>query len=48
MTIFVLLAQVRVLIFVCMPIAWPIGKFLDWILGSEHSALFRRAELKVR
>ena len=41
-------AQVRILIVVCSPIAWPISKFLDWILGNEHSALFRRAELKVR
>ena len=40
-------AQVRILIIICSPIAWPISKFLDWILGSEHSALFRRAELKV-
>ena len=43
-----LLSQVRILIIVCSPIAWPISKFLDWILGNEHSALFRRAELKVR
>ncbi len=41
------LLQVRVLMFICWPIAWPISKFLDWMLGSEHSALFRRAELKV-
>jgi hypothetical protein len=44
----VVLSQVRILIIVCSPIAWPISKFLDWILGNEHSALFRRAELKVR
>ncbi|KAG8638369.1 DUF21 domain-containing protein At2g14520 isoform X1 [Manihot esculenta] len=28
------------------PIAYPISKLLDWMLGKEHSALLRRAELK--
>lgn len=37
---------VRSLMYVCSPIAWPIGKLLDFLLGSEHSALFRRAQLK--
>ncbi|XP_065837744.1 uncharacterized protein [Oscarella lobularis] len=27
-------------------ISWPIAKFLDIILGKEHSTFFRRAELK--
>ena len=28
------------------PISFPIAKLLDVLLGSDHSALFRRAELK--
>ncbi|WCJ32088.1 hypothetical protein M5689_013531 [Euphorbia peplus] len=37
---------VRVLIWICFPIAYPISKLLDLVLGEEHDALFRRAELK--
>ncbi|KAJ4747355.1 CBS domain protein (DUF21) [Rhynchospora pubera] len=37
---------VRVLIIICFPIAYPISKLLDFLLGHGHVALFRRAELK--
>ncbi|GLC43679.1 hypothetical protein PLESTM_001503800 [Pleodorina starrii] len=37
---------VRILMTLCSPIAWPIGKLLDFMLGPDHSALFRRAQLK--
>lgn len=37
---------VRVLLCVCFPVAYPISKLLDYLLGHEHVALFRRAELK--
>ncbi|PKU86102.1 DUF21 domain-containing protein At2g14520 [Dendrobium catenatum] len=37
---------VRILICICFPIAYPISKLLDYILGNGHAALFRRAELK--
>ncbi|KAJ0979634.1 hypothetical protein J5N97_015108 [Dioscorea zingiberensis] len=37
---------VRVLMVVCYPIAYPIGKILDCVLGHNESALFRRAQLK--
>ncbi|OMO55070.1 hypothetical protein CCACVL1_27400 [Corchorus capsularis] len=36
---------VRVLMILCYPIAYPIGKILDWVLG-HNEALFRRAQLK--
>lgn len=36
---------VRILMVVCYPIAYPIGKMLDWVLG-HNDALFRRAQLK--
>ncbi|CAK9173673.1 unnamed protein product [Ilex paraguariensis] len=36
---------VRILMIVCYPIAYPIGKILDWVLG-HNEALFRRAQLK--
>jgi len=38
---------VRVLVFICFPIAYPISKLLDFLLGHGHVALFRRAELKI-
>ncbi|XP_030455651.2 DUF21 domain-containing protein At2g14520-like [Syzygium oleosum] len=37
---------VRVLVFICFPVAYPISKLLDYLLGEGHEALFRRAELK--
>ncbi|KAI4296502.1 hypothetical protein L6164_036455 [Bauhinia variegata] len=37
---------VRVLIWVWFPVAYPISKLLDCLLGHRHEALFRRAELK--
>ncbi|RAL38468.1 unnamed protein product [Cuscuta campestris] len=36
---------VRVLMIICYPIAYPIGKILDFVLG-HNEALFRRAQLK--
>ncbi|KAL9233098.1 hypothetical protein vseg_008136 [Gypsophila vaccaria] len=36
---------VRILMIVCYPIAYPIGKVLDYLLG-HNEALFRRAQLK--
>ncbi|URE26823.1 DUF21 domain-containing protein [Musa troglodytarum] len=37
---------VRILMIICYPIAYPIGKILDCALGHNESALFRRAQLK--
>ncbi|VFQ65727.1 unnamed protein product [Cuscuta campestris] len=37
---------VRLLLWVFFPIAYPISKVLDWMLGKDRSALLRRAELK--
>ncbi|KAG8497415.1 hypothetical protein CXB51_008725 [Gossypium anomalum] len=37
---------VRVLIWICFPVAYPISKLLDLLLGEGHEALFRRADLK--
>ncbi|CAL5393032.1 unnamed protein product [Camellia sinensis] len=36
---------VRILMIICYPIAYPIGKILDCVLG-HNDALFRRAQLK--
>ncbi|KAI3979859.1 hypothetical protein MKX01_042513 [Papaver californicum] len=37
---------VRLLMIVCYPIAYPIGKILDLVLGHNNEGLFRRAQLK--
>ncbi|KAK4782635.1 hypothetical protein SAY86_007009 [Trapa natans] len=37
---------VRILVYICFPVAYPISKLLDFLLGKGHEALFRRAELK--
>ncbi|XP_019195589.1 PREDICTED: DUF21 domain-containing protein At2g14520-like isoform X2 [Ipomoea nil] len=37
---------VRVLMWFWFPVAYPISKLLDCILGHQHKSLFRRAELK--
>ncbi|XP_014501493.2 DUF21 domain-containing protein At2g14520-like [Vigna radiata var. radiata] len=37
---------VRVLMLIFFPIAYPLSKLLDWLLGKGHTALLGRAELK--
>ncbi|KAJ8765566.1 hypothetical protein K2173_014688 [Erythroxylum novogranatense] len=37
---------VQLLVWICFPVAYPISKLLDLLLGKGHVALFRRAELK--
>ncbi|XP_042010919.1 DUF21 domain-containing protein At4g33700-like [Salvia splendens] len=37
---------VHVLVWICFPLAYPISKLLDLLLGDGHRTLFRRAELK--
>lgn len=37
---------VQILVWICFPVAYPISKLLDIVLGKGHVALFRRAELK--
>ncbi|XP_022894562.1 DUF21 domain-containing protein At1g47330 isoform X2 [Olea europaea var. sylvestris] len=37
---------VQLLLWAFFPIAYPISKVLDWMLGKGHAALLRRAELK--
>ncbi|KAA8537629.1 hypothetical protein F0562_027237 [Nyssa sinensis] len=37
---------VHVLLWAFFPVAYPISKVLDWMLGKGHAVLLRRAELK--
>ncbi|KAK7246662.1 hypothetical protein RIF29_41532 [Crotalaria pallida] len=37
---------VRVLVWICSPVAFPLSKVLDYLLGHRKEAIFRRAELK--
>lgn len=37
---------VRIIMALCSPIAWPLGKLLDVLLGTEQHVLFRRKQLK--
>ncbi|EPS62149.1 hypothetical protein M569_12644, partial [Genlisea aurea] len=37
---------VKILVLIAFPVAYPISKLLDVLLGKGHSALLRRAELK--
>lgn len=37
---------VRILMIVCYPVMWPVGKLLDLLLGHNDAGLFRRAQLK--
>ncbi|XP_068636154.1 DUF21 domain-containing protein At2g14520-like [Aristolochia californica] len=41
-----LVVFVRLILVLFFPIAYPISKLLDWLLGKGHFALLRRAELK--
>ncbi|KAF5373860.1 hypothetical protein D9758_000697 [Tetrapyrgos nigripes] len=36
----------RVLLWVVMPISWPVAKILEFVLGPHHGIIYRRAELK--
>jgi len=37
---------VRVLIFLIAPLAWPISKLLDWVLGDEFGLVYTNRELR--
>lgn len=37
---------VRIMMWVAYPIAWPIAKLLEWILGAHHGIIYRRGELR--
>jgi len=37
---------VKILMWICFPVAYPVGLILDYLLGHDDSALFRRSQLK--
>ncbi|GFZ49868.1 Protein MAM3 [Saitozyma sp. JCM 24511] len=37
---------VRILMYIAFPIAWPIAKLLEYILGAHHGIIYRRSELR--
>ncbi|GLI68918.1 hypothetical protein VaNZ11_013338, partial [Volvox africanus] len=37
---------VRLLMWLCSPVAWPMGKLLDLVIGADHHTIFRRRQLK--
>ncbi|KAI0342132.1 DUF21-domain-containing protein [Trametopsis cervina] len=37
---------VRILILCMGVVSWPVAKLLEWLLGSHHGIMYRRAELK--
>ncbi|WVF68326.1 hypothetical protein IAT40_003091 [Kwoniella sp. CBS 6097] len=37
---------VRVMMWIAFPIAWPIAKLLEYILGAHHGIIYRRSELR--
>ncbi|KAJ3278437.1 hypothetical protein HK104_002345, partial [Borealophlyctis nickersoniae] len=37
---------VRILMWIMYPVAYPVARLLDWILGHKHGMIYRKAELK--
>ncbi|KAK8849819.1 hypothetical protein IAR55_005155 [Kwoniella newhampshirensis] len=37
---------VRVMMWVAFPVAWPVAKLLEYILGAHHGIIYRRSELR--
>lgn len=38
--------SVRCMMIAAFPIAWPIAKLLEYILGAHHGIIYRRSELR--
>ncbi|WWC92621.1 uncharacterized protein L201_007580 [Kwoniella dendrophila CBS 6074] len=37
---------VRIMIWIAFPVAWPVAKLLEYILGAHHGIIYRRSELR--
>ncbi len=37
---------VRVMMWIAFPLAWPVAKLLEYILGAHHGIIYRRSELR--